>query len=350
MLMSVPSPPIDFFQRHKSLDVLRGFALMGIFAANIYIFDVDGFGEVKESFEALSYGAADVPFAVFTLIFILNKMMALFSMLFGAGILLLADRIERRGASPSRIHYARNAILACFGLLHGMLWFGDVLLIYAICAFILFPIRRWQSSRLLAAGSITWLAVLGVSFWPGAFGMMLDYVLRALAMMIFGMVLYQSGILTLQRAVSWYRTRSRQLLAVGLPLCAVSWLFYEVNEPVAKLIHNCGVPVVALGYVCFIMTILGQGKLSASLDRLSAAGQMALTNYLLQTALGTLLVSALNEGRGERVTVFWMMLVTFTVWGLQLAWSEPWLRRFHYGPVEWLWRSLAYRRFQPFKS
>ena len=77
---------------------------------------------------------------------------------------------------------------------------------------------------------------------------------------------------------------------------------------------------------------------------------MALTNYLLQTALGTLLVSALNEGRGERVTVFWMMLVTFTVWGLQLAWSEPWLRRFHYGPVEWLWRSLAYRRFQPFKS
>tara|TARA_B100002051_G_scaffold255406_1_gene271008 strand:- start:2307 stop:2699 length:393 start_codon:yes stop_codon:yes gene_type:complete len=130
----------------------------------------------------------------------------------------------------------------------------------------------------------------------------------------------------------------------------VSWLFYEVNEPVAKLIHNCGVPIVALGYVCFIMTILGQGKLPTSLDRLSAAGQMALTNYLLQTALGTLLVSALNEGRGERVTVFWMMLVTFTVWGLQLAWSEPWLRRFHYGPVEWLWRSLAYRRFQPFKS
>ena len=69
--MSVPSQPIDSFQRHKSLDVLRGFALMGIFAANIYIFDVDGFGEVEESFEALSYGAADVPFAVFTLIFIL---------------------------------------------------------------------------------------------------------------------------------------------------------------------------------------------------------------------------------------------------------------------------------------
>ena len=64
--------------------------------------------------------------------------MALFSMLFGAGILLLAERLEARKEASLNIHYTRNGILAVVGLIHGLLWFGDVLLIYALCAFVLF--------------------------------------------------------------------------------------------------------------------------------------------------------------------------------------------------------------------
>ncbi len=77
---------------------------------------------------------------------------------------------------------------------------------------------------------------------------------------------------------------------------------------------------------------------------------MALTNYLLQTVLGTALVATFNAVRGERVSVFWMMLITFAVWVLQLGWSRPWMHYFEYGPVEWLWRSATYRRVQPFRS
>ena len=76
---------------------------------------------------------------------------------------------------------------------------------------------------------------------------------------------------------------------------------------------------------------------------------MALTNYLLQTVLGTIFVTGINEVRGERLTVVWMMIITLVVWMLQLSWSKPWMERFEYGPVEWLWRSLTYGKAQRFK-
>ena len=84
--------------------------------------------------------------------------------------------------------------------------------------------------------------------------------------------------------------------------------------------------------------------------RLAAAGQMALTNYLMQTVLGMLSIGALNHLRGERVTAFWMMLATFTIWAVQLAWSAPWLRVFRFGPAEWAWRSATYRKVQRFRA
>ncbi len=347
--MTTPVEPTGSPQRQQSLDVLRGFALMGIFAANIYIYDLKNFGEVEASFEALTIGPADAPFFVFTAVFILNKMMALFSILFGAGILLLVDRVEERQSSAFRIHYTRNSILAGIGLLHSLIWFGDVLLVYALCAFLLYPVRGWSTAKFFRAGSFMWLAVLGASFWSGTSGIVLGAGLRALSMMLFGMAFYRSGLLTLKRSADWYRLKSRRLLGLGIPVCALGWGLYDFDKSLSAFIHNLGVPFVAMGYVCFVMKLLQRGEIPKITNRLSAAGQMALTNYLLQTVLGTIFVAGVNEFRGERLTVIWMMLITLAIWLLQLSWSLPWMKQFHYGPVEWLWRSLTYRKTQPFK-
>jgi len=347
--MGTPTEPTGTLERHQSLDVLRGFALVGIFAANIYVFDLEQLGEVEASFQALTIGLADAPFAVFTALFILNKMMALFSILFGAGILLFTDRVGQRQLSLGRSYYTRNLILAGIGLLHGLLWFGDVLLIYAVCAFVLYPVRGWSTARFSMAGSVVWSAVLGASFWSGTPGIAADTVLRALSMMLFGMALYRSGILTLKRSIKWYRTYSRRFLGLGLPVCAIGWGLYDVNESISSMIHNLGVPFVAAGYICLVMKLLLRGAIPKISKRLSAAGQMALTNYLLQTVLGTIFVTGINEVRGERLTVVWMMIITLVVWMLQLSWSKPWMERFEYGPVELLWRSLTYGKAQPFK-
>jgi len=63
-----------------------------------------------------------------------------------------------------------------------------------------------------------------------------------------------------------------------------------------------------------------------------------------------LLTGVLNDVRGERVTAFWMMVAMLTVWAVQVAWSTPWMRNFHFGPAERAWRSATYRRMQPFRT
>ena len=341
---STPAKPVERAERIVAIDVLRGFALLGILVANITLFDLDGFDAVEQSFEDLVIGSAGAPFMVVLLIFVLNKMMALFSMLFGAGVLLVTERIEARGKSAFSVHYVRNVLLAGIGLAHSALWFGDVLLIYGLSALFLYPLRRLAARTLLVAGTVVWLIAACVGD-PVA-----EYVVRAPAMMLVGMGLYRLGVINAGRDAAWYRMATRRSFALGLPLCSVAWVFVEDQADLALFVNNLGVPFMALGYVCLVMWVCEEGRLLRVQARLAAAGQMALTNYLMQTVLGMLSIHALNHLRGERVTAFWMMVATFTIWTVQLAWSAPWLRVFRFGPAEWAWRSATYRRMQRFRT
>ena len=217
-------------------------------------------------------------------------------------------------------------------------------MIYGLSALFLYPLRRLAARTLLVAGTAVWLFAACVGD-PVA-----EYVVRAPAMMLVGMGLYRLGVINAGRDAAWYRMATRRSFAVGLPLCSVAWVFLEEQEDLALLVNNMGVPFMALGYVCLVMWICAEGRLPRVQARLAAAGQMALTNYLMQTVLGMLSIGALNHLRGERVTAFWMMLATFTIWAMQLAWSAPWLRVFRFGPAEWAWRSATYRRVQRFRA
>ena len=338
--------PVGRGERIVAIDVLRGFALLGILVANISWFDVVGFGAVDQAYDDLVVGVAGAPFVFVFLVLVLNKMMAVFSMLFGAGVLLVTERIEARGGSALGVHYVRNVLLGLIGLAHGALWFGDILLVYGVCAMLLYPLRRMPVRALIGAGSAVWLLAFVVES-----GAEEEYVVRALAMMLVGMGLYRSGVINAGRDAAWYRMATWRSLAVGLPVCSVAWLFADGDrgEAVAADLNNLGVPFMALGYVCLVMWFCAEGWLPRVQARLAAAGQMALTNYLMQTVLGMLLIGALNEVRGERVTAFWMMLATFAIWVVQLTWSVPWLRRFRFGPAEWAWRSATYRKVQRFR-
>ena len=336
--------PVGRSERIVAIDVLRGFALLGILVANITLFDVDGFNAVEQSFDDLVVGATGGPFMALLLVFVLNKMMAVFSMLFGAGVLLVTERIEARGDSAVGVYYVRNVLLTGIGLAHGALWFGDVLLIYGLSALFLYPLRRLSARTLLTVGVAVWLLAAYVTH-P-----VVEYVVRAPAMMLVGMGLYRLGVINAGRDAAWYRMAMWRSFAVGLPLCSVAWVFVEDQEDLALLVNNLGVPFVAIGYVCLVMWACVEGRLSRTQTRLAAAGQMALTNYLMQTVLGMLFIGALNEVRGERVTAFWMMVAMFAIWALQLAWSTPWLQAFRFGPAEWAWRSATYRRVQRFRA
>ena len=341
--------PIQKSERIVAIDVLRGFALMGILGANIMFFDVDAsyLEDWSKIVNDMAVGAANVPFMFFMGVFVLNKMMAVFSMLFGAGIILITERIEQRGDPSRRVHYMRNLLLLGIGIFHyNVLWFGDVLMIYAVSAFVLYPLRRIDAKKLIYGGATLWL-LLSVFITDDS----TQYALRAPVMMLLGMGLYRLGIINAEREAGWYKKVMLRSFTVGMPVCVVAAVLMLGDDgDTGFFINNFGVPFMALGYVCLVMMICTSSKLPRVQSRLATAGQMALTNYLMQTVLGIIIIETMNEIKGERVSAFWMMIAMFIIWTIQLSWSSPWMKKFRFGPVEWLWRTATYLKVQPFRN
>ena len=149
--------------RIESLDVLRGVALLGILLVNIENFAMPAIAQ----FNPTAYGdqtASNKAIHALTYVFAEQKFMAVFSMLFGAGVLLLFRKHESEGKKPDRLHYARMFWLLSFGLVHMFLvWGGDVLVVYAGCACVLYGFRRMRPRWHFLLGLAVFLSPVGVN-------------------------------------------------------------------------------------------------------------------------------------------------------------------------------------------
>lgn len=150
-------------QRIAQLDAIRGFAVMGIFSANIVTFALPDAAYYNPA-AAGGWHGLDLAAFAFNLLVIDSRMRSLFSMLFGASLLLVADRAEAAGASPARIHYARMLVLMAVGIAHFIgLFSGDILTLYALAGMIAFAFRRRSARTLAAVGAL--LLVLHVALF-----------------------------------------------------------------------------------------------------------------------------------------------------------------------------------------
>jgi uncharacterized protein len=152
-----PLGPVESGERVAAIDVLRGVALLGILLINIWGF---GLPEVVFYDPRAWGGFTGVNYATWLVchLFFDQKMMSLFSMLFGAGLVIMAGRAEARGASLAGVYYRRTFWLLVFGLCHAyLLWDGDILFSYALCAFALYPFRRLAPGKLIALGLAVFL-------------------------------------------------------------------------------------------------------------------------------------------------------------------------------------------------
>ena len=366
--------PVAETGRITHLDALRGVAVLGILVMNAV-----SYGLAPAAYFNVSAGSStplDWIIGVAGEILVDQKFMGIFSLLFGAGIVLFADRAAAKGARAGRLSLWRNLLLLGIGALHVALWDGDVLMVYAIAAPLLILARRLPPRLLFGAGATIYLVtpIISALFRTGidaggrqlgelwlsegdtSDAVLLFFVLhvflRAVGMMLIGVALYRTGVLSGRRSRRWYRRMAVAGLGTGLPLAALGVLvgafddFAPTTALLAMIPNTLGTIPAALGWTSLI--ILWNSRSPTALHgRVRALGRMALTNYLTQTVLGIVALRvALHGVELTRTGVLGFIVVT---WALQLWWSQAWLSRFRFGPCEWLWRIATYRRMQPLR-
>jgi uncharacterized protein len=323
-----------------------------------------------------------------------SKFITIFSMLFGAGIVLMNDRAKARGRGFAGLHYRRMFWLLVIGLIHAyLLWPGDILVSYALCGLFIFLFRNVRPGRLVVAGlvflvigsSLSCLSGWGTRYWPeeeiaeeiehmrGGFSSQMKVrvpnsaymhatvfpfymVWRGAAAMLFGMAMFKWGVLSARAKRKTYLIFIILGLFVGIPLTgigivrriAIDWdplpSFFILGQ-----YNYWGSYLTALGWIGLIMLICQAGALPSVRRRLAAVGQMALTNYLMQTVLCSLIFYGYGLALFGSVPRIGQAGIVVAIWALQLWWSPLWLDRFRFGPAEWLWRSLSYLGRQPFR-
>ncbi len=172
--LDAPAPtftPIGASERFLSIDALRGFALLGILWMNIPYFALSEHGWIDPRLDGDFTGLNKAVWLLGHFIFDL-KMMAIFSMLFGAGLAVMGERAARRGASLAGVYYRRLFWLLVIGLIHAyLIWPGDILVTYACCGALIYPLRRVPAHFLAAIG----LAMILIAVPIGAgYGLMME--------------------------------------------------------------------------------------------------------------------------------------------------------------------------------
>lgn len=425
--------PLVQSERIIILDSLRGIAILGILLMNI-----PGFGlpyiqtfdlSIRNELSGWNFRAW-----VFIDGVMEGSMRGLFSMLFGAGMILFISRVERKqeGLITAEIYFRRQIWLLVFGLINAyiFLWFWDILFMYAVCGMLLFAFRRLPAKKLLIAsvvclalttarenrdlykdkadirqgeqiakldttrvklnedqkeklGNMTGMKeratpeskqkryekqlrkgkgsleeVYEQNSAIGAKGhtVALYYFLiwDILTFMFLGMAFYKSGILTGQHSMKTYVGLMFGGLVIGLLLS-----YFRMNEILDYkfnrflMARNGSFEYYELsrffrsiGIFGFIMVLYKSGFFTWFFKLMRPVGQMAFSNYLMQSIICGLYFFGVGFGHYGSLQRYELYYVVLVVWAFQIVFSHVWLRFFRFGPFEWLWRSLTYWKWQ----
>lgn len=370
--------PVQPSERIVALDILRGFALFGVLLA----YALWSLGSPPEEM----YSPFDRMLNFLLAAVVDTKFYTLFAVLFGLGFSIQLTRASARGASVVPVYCRRLLALVAIGLAHALLLRnGDILVPYAVMGFFLLLFRN-GSNRMLVVGAIIGLIVpylargawelAGLSFpqRPETHGMSylagnyawvrywysiaITFWPESLPMFLFGLYLGRRGFF---ENVAAHRRMLRRVVIVApvigviafacLVLLNMAWA--NQTRSFAQLlglrllwkVHAWGL---AACYASTLLLVLQNASWQRRLAPIGAVGRMALTNYLLQASL--LVPVCILFGLFERVTPVIAVVLALGVWALQVPASVLWLRRFRFGPAEWVWRSLTYGRRQPMRT
>lgn len=376
--------PVALKERIQILDILRGFAIFGILAVNIGGFASPAFfpGYVPEYAGAWDERANDL-----MLLLAEGKFYTIFSFLFGLGFSVQFARAEGKGKDLKSIYPRRLWILFGLGILHSILfWYGDILRLYALLGFALFMFHNrsnrtlaiWASMLLLisfvfltlvggpnanepipgidlvaiaretySSASFLDVAVFQALFSPFSFfAIALFQGLSVMALFLLGLL---AGRLRIFECVGEVRSQFVRVLwlgiLIGLPLNAL--FVYSSSSVIQSFAFVFGAPVLSAAYVAGLALFAETRAGQTILTPIANVGRMALTNYVLQSLVCSLLFFGFGFGLYEQVGAAGLWGITFIIYICHIPLSVWWLAKFQFGPLEWLWRSLTYGQWQP---
>lgn len=394
--------PIKNTDRIDVIDVLRGLAVGGIVIGNMQWFS--GYGMMPPTLAAQSPFADQVThFLVHFLVE--GKFYSIFSFLFGFGFALQIARAEERGDVKASLFKRRLFWLLVIGLLHAyLLWAGDILSIYALLGFILILFRKKSDTSLLKWAAIliaipvlTYILIFVLftafvpadamaSFEAGRIDMWTNSVMQAsqgtylqiftdfnlqyivgryagliiqmrlpkiLAMFLIGFYAYRRGYFQdLPAHTSFIRRVLIYGLSVGivgnLAFVALSKSEADIPPTVAGIAgviaYAVAVPALALGIIALVATLWKKNAWQPMLAFLAPVGRMALTNYLLQTVICVVIFYGYGFGLFGSIGALAATSIALAIFVFQILLSSLWLNYFAYGPMEWIWRQLTYRK------
>jgi len=402
-----PTVPAD---RIVALDALRGFALLGILVINIWLFGMPTVASFNPTLYGEFTGVNYLAWAV-SHVFFEQKFVTLFTFMFGAGMVLFLESKARKDQPGRRLHLSRTFWLLVIGLGHAyLLWWGDILVFYALCGFLVVWVWRWRPGRQLVLGTVMFavpsalyllvgvgylslgteeragleeglLAKFGaerspereieiyqggwleqmthrapVVFEAHTIGFLFEAFWMLGGLMIVGMALYNWGLISNQRSTRFYRRVFVGVGGLGLALVLAGvWVREEVaweTVPVLTLafqFNYWGALFLATGYLAGIMLLCRRFQEGIVVRALAAVGRTAFTNYLLQTVIATSIFYGHGLGLFGQLSRVELLGVVVLIWAIQIPLSMWWLERFRFGPIEWLWRTLTYRKRQPLR-
>lgn len=396
---------MNTFDKVKSLssritviDAMRGIALIGICLTHaMQYFDV-GFPSSPEFFPW--EGTMNEAARWFIQYFVASKFYIIFSLLFGLSFFIQMDRAAQKGIDFRSRFFWRLTLLLIIGLLHSLVFRLDILSIYAILGFPL--VLMYKLSNKILVGLALFFLLGGVQLGIVGYkalnqpkqqeesvqanarpariqpatnfkemaiqnatgGMMrkLNYqvqsgrIFMTLGLFILGLIV---GRIRLFENLNIYRTILYRWAGVAAILLALLYLLQPymprsnpdnlegwISMPAGNMINLLS----AYLWIVFIVWAYRSEKVQKALAPVVSYGRMGLTNYIAQSVIGVLLFVRFGLGLGEYLGTFFAMLLCTGYTVLQIAGSHYWLKKFRYGPLEWLWRSGTYMKWQPLRK
>ena len=396
--------PVAAGERIEVIDILRGFTIFGILLVNMPLYSWPNWGPLRAMRAQLPGGPADQVAGWIIWLFAEDKFYPLLSFLFGLGFSIQLARAEWRDAHFVPVYRRRLLALLLIGLGHGFLiWSGDILARYAIVGFLLVPFRSCRKKTIVAFAIVCLLIPIALlpiqrevheqlfgfvvgrhadykALWEeslrayshGRFAEIMAERVRAIAwtfswpigwLQILGLFLtgLYAGRREFFQKLPTYLPFIRKAMwwALGLGLAGIlarAGIFKlpDLRVPyfprfAEGVLETAGYLALSFFYASVIILLAQRQAWKTRLAPLAAVGRMALSNYLFQSLVCTTIFYGYGLGLFGKVGPAAGLGLTFAIYAMQIPLSLWWLRRFRFGPMEWVWRSLTYGKLQPMR-